>query len=750
MPAAQLTVVPPLPRRLVLADLKYFLPGVVPLEMAPSPLLELPATVMRFGSAEEARGVLRRGVDFSINNDNFTLFQTFWTSEERTSPAGDAVAPSRFADSQELRYSLRSLERFAPWVRRVYLVTNGQIPDWLALDSARLTLVTHEEIFPDASHLPTFSSPAIEAHLHRITGLSERFLYFNDDVLLGRPVWPEDFYTSGDGYSVRLAWRLPDCATGCASLWLRDGHCDAACNTLLCDWDGGDCADGAPEPRTDGDAPSTPADADGDALLPPDDEDACATGCGDSWLGDRFCDKMCDVAACAHDLGDCGAVARLGRLLNASGVWDAELERRLRAAERRLPDRSGLLRRRLELLVRAVGVPSNITSWRPSNPEPVGNTSASERVSRRLLAVEPAGRPASSDAPTVHPAGGASTGRRAPDPEPGDASSSGRRALDTYGASLLHVNRLYTRRYGAEQRRAVAHMPHMLERAIVAELQAAFADEFVRTSAARVRSPTDMQFAFAYFYYLMSERVRAPAGQIFDELDTDGSGTWSDREVRTLMTRLRPLPLTLRDMERTWALLRDCARRAPPEPELSTPPGERYLDSDLPTVSRAAVLACGELAEELERALGGRPRFPHRVLPADDVTFTMVRGNASHLVAELDAVRRAPRRFLCLNNNVGAAPPAELRLVYALLVDFLEALLPRPSQFELPANYRNRFQHVAELRVWERHRRWLRAATALLALLLLATLLHAQLQRLLRALHRRCAGGRRRRAAQDV
>nr|CAD7569097.1 unnamed protein product [Timema californicum] len=99
----------------------------------------------------------------------------------------------------ELRYSLRSLEKFAPWIRHVFLVTNGQIPYWLNLDNPRLTLVTHEEIFVNLSHLPTFSSPAIETHIHRIHGLSQKFLYLNDDVMLGKEVWPEDFETFAKG-----------------------------------------------------------------------------------------------------------------------------------------------------------------------------------------------------------------------------------------------------------------------------------------------------------------------------------------------------------------------------------------------------------------------------------------------------------------------------------------------------------------------------------------------------------------------
>lgn len=77
------------------------------------------------------------------------------------------VTASRFSDKDELRYSLRSLEMYAPWVRHVYIVTNGQIPSWLDMDNPRVTLVTHEDIFLNKSDLPTFSSPAIESHIHR-------------------------------------------------------------------------------------------------------------------------------------------------------------------------------------------------------------------------------------------------------------------------------------------------------------------------------------------------------------------------------------------------------------------------------------------------------------------------------------------------------------------------------------------------------------------------------------------------------
>jgi hypothetical protein len=111
----------------------------------------------------------------------------------------------RFLDREELRFSLRSLWMFAPFVRHVFLVTSGQVPAWLDRAHRGLTVVTHAEIFPDAACLPTFNSHAIEACLHRVPGLSERFLYLNDDFFLGREVTRSDFFTMGGLCRVRLA-----------------------------------------------------------------------------------------------------------------------------------------------------------------------------------------------------------------------------------------------------------------------------------------------------------------------------------------------------------------------------------------------------------------------------------------------------------------------------------------------------------------------------------------------------------------
>jgi hypothetical protein len=107
-----------------------------------------------------------------------------------------AANHSRFSSRDELRYSMRSLDMYAAWVRHVYLVTDDQVPDWLDTSQPNLTVVSHRELFGERGRLPTFNSHAIESQLHHIPGLAENFLYLNDDVFFGRPVTPDRFVLS--------------------------------------------------------------------------------------------------------------------------------------------------------------------------------------------------------------------------------------------------------------------------------------------------------------------------------------------------------------------------------------------------------------------------------------------------------------------------------------------------------------------------------------------------------------------------
>lgn len=103
---------------------------------------------------------------------------------------------SKYRDWGLLKYLLRSICKYAPWIRTVHLVTCGQKPKWLNLNCEKLHFVAHSDFIP-TEYLPTFSSQAIDLNLHRINGLAEHFIYFNDDMLLTNLVRPSDFFRNG-------------------------------------------------------------------------------------------------------------------------------------------------------------------------------------------------------------------------------------------------------------------------------------------------------------------------------------------------------------------------------------------------------------------------------------------------------------------------------------------------------------------------------------------------------------------------
>jgi len=110
-------------------------------------------------------------------------------------PPDAALDVKRFHSRDELRYSLRSVSAYAPWVRHIWLVTDQQIPAWLDLAASGLTVVDHRELFSE-HELPVFNTRALETRLHTIPGLAEHYLYFNDDMFLGREVEKDLFFAT--------------------------------------------------------------------------------------------------------------------------------------------------------------------------------------------------------------------------------------------------------------------------------------------------------------------------------------------------------------------------------------------------------------------------------------------------------------------------------------------------------------------------------------------------------------------------
>ena len=103
---------------------------------------------------------------------------------------------ARYRQLDELKYALRSVHLYAPWIRNIFIATDSPRPSWLA-DHPRVRVVRSEEFFSNLGDLPTHNSHAVESQLHHIDGLSEHFIYSNDDMFFGRPVGPSMFFSPG-------------------------------------------------------------------------------------------------------------------------------------------------------------------------------------------------------------------------------------------------------------------------------------------------------------------------------------------------------------------------------------------------------------------------------------------------------------------------------------------------------------------------------------------------------------------------
>ena len=113
----------------------------------------------------------------------------------------------RYANNDELKYSLRSIELYAPWIRKIFIVTDNQKPEWLNTTHPKIQVVDHTEILPRES-LPCFNSSLLEHYIYRIPGLAEHFLFANDDTYLNKEVIPNDFFTS-EGFPIIRLKRKP-------------------------------------------------------------------------------------------------------------------------------------------------------------------------------------------------------------------------------------------------------------------------------------------------------------------------------------------------------------------------------------------------------------------------------------------------------------------------------------------------------------------------------------------------------------
>ena len=147
----------------------------------------------------------KRKYETKMSDDKDELFD-IWNNNE-----------IRYRDWDNLRYWFRSVEKFAPWVNKIHFVTYGHLPSWLNVNNDKLNIVKHKDFIPE-KYLPTFNSNAIELNLHRINGLSNKFVYFNDDMFLLRKTKKNDFFKKN--------FPCETAALDCVSLDWNVGHAE--------------------------------------------------------------------------------------------------------------------------------------------------------------------------------------------------------------------------------------------------------------------------------------------------------------------------------------------------------------------------------------------------------------------------------------------------------------------------------------------------------------------------------------------
>lgn len=119
-----------------------------------------------------------------------------WLAEKNKYDPEHGISDVRYESWDNLQYLFRGIEKYMPWVHKVFFITWGHLPEWLNTSYEKLVVVRHDEYIPK-EFLPTFNSNVIEMNYFRIKELSENFILFNDDLFITQPI-PETYYFQND------------------------------------------------------------------------------------------------------------------------------------------------------------------------------------------------------------------------------------------------------------------------------------------------------------------------------------------------------------------------------------------------------------------------------------------------------------------------------------------------------------------------------------------------------------------------
>lgn len=261
-----------------------------------------------------------------------------------------------------------------------------------------------------------------------------------------------------------------------------------------------------------------------------------------------------------------------------------------------------------------------------------------------------------------------------------------RKLLDTFADSLRHVNRLYNQMYGYMTRKVPAHMPHFIDRRIMSRLQDKFRSQFDQTSSNRFRSKNDMQYAFAYYYYVMSEVEEFNASKLFDqELDLNANGQLDLSEIMILNLRMSTHSFSSsidNDLNDMFNL----------SPELAGHLNRCSTDHNRTVLTKHMFLSCQDLVEFIrdglwnsvsEKVGAKRNKYKYEALGDEGTKFVMISGDPLEIQVKLNNLIREPRKFVCLNDNIDYKLRTEAKRLKEIVSNFYTSLFPLKSSFEL-------------------------------------------------------------------
>lgn len=530
--------------------------------------------------------------------------------------------------------------------------------------------MTHESIFLNASHLPTFASPSIESNLHRIPHLSNHYLYLNDDTMFGQEVFPEDFYTLSRGQKVFLSWPVPGCAEGCSSSWLGDGFCDSSCNNEACNFDMGDC----------------------DNIKDSVQRTSCSNDCLIEWIADGSCDTHCNHRMCGFDGGDCGHTTIFEKLhgfeIDMNGTYI------------HVPEDNDYM----SVYFNYSRLQEPILSVYHDNPEMILSAVHLKASQSVVLVFQFHTKPLNatvflqrSDLTTWFEFTIGSSNRTLALPLLTMDKTSQRSvnaSMDPYGESLKFVNSLLNTAFGMEQRFVPSHMPFYIQKDILERMHQLWQKEMDKTSSNRFRSMDDVQFSLSYFYFLMNERLPYSLDSLWRDIDRNNDGYLDEFEIRLMNATLirMKIPMHIPDISSELNRLDfDMSFSC----DLNS---EKIHLNDLIGRSIDEISQCQGLLTLLEEVFKDQRRNRFETLTSpEDVGFLMVTNNKTVLRDKLNHILSRKYKFLCLNDNINYTND-DTHDILEEMKSFFNLMYPLKSPFELEEKEGiRRYTHVREI-----------------------------------------------------